>query len=205
MSMSFLQIEKERVEDQRAVEAMVREAFWDTYSPGASEHAILHFFRERPDFIKDLNLILKKEEEVIGQIMYATVSTQDPQLQAVSFGPVCIKKKLQGLGLGEQLIRYSLEKAKDFGFDLVFITGSYAYYEQFGFVPASGLGYFLNGERAGDFFMVKELTPGALGRGQGTVSFSPGYDLSPAQVETFDQNFQRASKTSDALSPSSYV
>lgn len=46
-------IRREKPEDYREVENLTREAFWNVYRPGCTEHYVLHQFRERPEFVSD--------------------------------------------------------------------------------------------------------------------------------------------------------
>lgn len=43
----LIRLEKEK--DWREVENLTREAFWNKYHPGCSEHYVLHQYRHRPD------------------------------------------------------------------------------------------------------------------------------------------------------------
>ncbi len=55
-------IRLERKEDCRAVENLVREAFWNVYRPGCSEHLVIHVLRDDPAFVKELDFVMEKEE-----------------------------------------------------------------------------------------------------------------------------------------------
>lgn len=48
-------IRKEEEKDYFIVENLTREAFWNVYHPGATEHLVLHNARSKDDFIKDLD------------------------------------------------------------------------------------------------------------------------------------------------------
>ena len=48
-------IRLEKKEDYRAVENLVREAFWNVYRPGCSEHYVIHVLRDDPAFVKELD------------------------------------------------------------------------------------------------------------------------------------------------------
>lgn len=48
-----MNIRIEQPKDYREVENLTREAFWNTYRPGCTEHYVLHKYRENPDFIPD--------------------------------------------------------------------------------------------------------------------------------------------------------
>ena len=45
-----LLVRQERPEDYSQTEALVREAFWNRYAPGCSEHYLLRLLRQSIDF-----------------------------------------------------------------------------------------------------------------------------------------------------------
>ena len=45
-----MNIRQEQPSDYREVENLTREAFWNIYRPGCTEHFVLNRFRENPDF-----------------------------------------------------------------------------------------------------------------------------------------------------------
>lgn len=54
-------IRPERKEDERAVEELIRESFWNVYRPGCSEHYVMHVLRDDPDFVKELDFVMEKD------------------------------------------------------------------------------------------------------------------------------------------------
>ena len=63
-------IRLERKEDRRAVENLVRESFWNVYRPGCSEHYVIHVLRDDPAFVKELDLVMEQDGNLIGQNMF---------------------------------------------------------------------------------------------------------------------------------------
>ena len=59
--MKNLTIRLETEKDYRAVEELTREAFWNVYVPGASEHYYVHMMRNHPDFIPELAFVIEKD------------------------------------------------------------------------------------------------------------------------------------------------
>lgn len=53
MKMDNIIIRNEKEADYRAVENLVREAFWNVYCPGCVEHYLLHYMRDKEEFIPD--------------------------------------------------------------------------------------------------------------------------------------------------------
>ena len=67
MSITF---RREEEKDPKAVENLIRESFWDVYRPGCQEHYVIHRFRNDPAFVKDLDILMEKDGELIGQNMF---------------------------------------------------------------------------------------------------------------------------------------
>ena len=66
MSSMNLTIRNETEDDYRAVEEMVREAFWNLYVPGCSEHFVLHNLRSSVDFIPELDFVAEREGRIVA-------------------------------------------------------------------------------------------------------------------------------------------
>jgi predicted N-acetyltransferase YhbS len=187
-------IRNEEEKDYSEVENVVREAFWNVYRPGCNEHLVIHNFRTDPAFIKELDFVIEKDGEIIGSIIYsyAKLKLDDGRVKDfICFGPVGIRPDFQNAGLGQELIHYSLEKAKKLGHTAVFITGHHKYYQKLGFESASKYGIFLDNNRAGEFkfFMVKSLTEGALTGMNGILEFNDCFNPSKEETEEFDKMF----------------
>ena len=60
----------ERIEDHGEVENLVREAFWNVYRPGCSEHYVIHVLRDDPAFIRELDFVMEQNGALIGQNMF---------------------------------------------------------------------------------------------------------------------------------------
>ena len=54
-------IRQETPKDHREVENLIREAFWNVYRPGCSEHYVMHVLRDDPDFVKELDFVMEKD------------------------------------------------------------------------------------------------------------------------------------------------
>lgn len=182
-------------QDYRRTEELTREAFWNKYHPGCSEHYILHRFRENKELIPELDLVMERDDQIVGHIMYCEGTIEldtGGTCPIVVFGPVSIDPACQGLGLGVQLISYSMDKAARMGYGAVAITGSPDYYHRFGFVSGSSMGIFYDGidrTEEAPFFMVRELKAGYLQNVAGTFRDPVGYLTEEADVERFDQSF----------------
>ena len=54
-------IRLEKKEDYRATENLIREAFWNVYRPGCSEHYVMHVLRDDPAFIPELDFVMEQD------------------------------------------------------------------------------------------------------------------------------------------------
>lgn len=193
--MKKITLRTETPEDYREVENLTREAFWNVYRPGCTEHWVLHRCRSLPEFIPELSLVLELDGRIIGHIMYshARIRCDDGRsLPIMIFGPVSILPEYQKQGWGSYLIRESLTRAEDLGCGAVAITGNPAYYGRFGFSDARSFGVYYGDiprDEETPFFMVRPLRSGYLDGITGTYFDPPGYFVSDEDVETFDASF----------------
>ena len=61
-------IRPEKEEEYREVENLVREAFWNVYRPGCSEHYVIHVLRDDPAFVKELDFVMVLNEQENGPV-----------------------------------------------------------------------------------------------------------------------------------------
>ena len=64
-----IQIRLEQPEDYREAEQVMREAFWNCYSPGCTEHYLLHVMRESPNFLPELDFVAVADGKIIGSVV----------------------------------------------------------------------------------------------------------------------------------------
>ena len=188
-------IRQERKEDERAVEELIRESFWNVYRPGCSEHYVMHVLRDDPDFVKELDFVMEKDGRLIGQniFMRAVINGDDGKdVPVLSMGPICIANDLKRKGCGKKLLDYSLEKAAEMGFGAVLFEGNIDFYGKSGFSYARefGIRYHDLPEDADDsFFLCRELIPGYLDDVTGVYQTPKGYYVDDGDVEAFDRDF----------------
>ncbi len=188
-------IRNETPADYRAVEHLTREAFWNVYHPGCTEHYVLHTYRERPDFVRELDLVMEKDGKIIGHIMYvrAKIDADDGrEIPVMTFGPISIDPAYQKQGYGMQLLRYSMEKARQLGAGALCIEGNIGFYGKAGFVVASTKGIHYSSEPRDQevpYFLLCELVPGFLDGVTGVYHTPQGYFIDEAEAEEFDRQF----------------
>ena len=188
-------IRLERKEDHAKVENLVREAFWNVYRPGCLEHYVLHQMRDAEDFVPELNFVLEKDDEIIGQNVFAKAKiTADDgrEIPVMTMGPICIAPEYKRQGYGKILLDYSLEKAAEFGAGALCFEGNIDFYGKSGFTFASEFGIRYHGLPEGEdasFFLCKELIPGYLDGITGEYATPQIYFVDEAEADVFDQRF----------------
>ena len=188
-------IRRETPADYTAVEHLTREAFWNVYRPGCLEHFVVHVLRRDPDFVPELDLVLEREGEIIGHVLYMRakiVADDGREIPVMTFGPISIRPDLQRQGLGKYLLDYSMERAEELGAGALCIEGNIDFYSKSGFVVAGTKGIRYHGEPEQEmvpYALLRELRPGFL-RGVTGVYHTPGgYYVDEAAAEEFDRNF----------------
>ena len=193
-------IRLERKEEEREVETLVREAFWNVYRPGRLEHYVLNQMRNNPDFIPELNFVLEKDGKIIGQNVFvrAVIKADDGREIPISeMGPSCIAPELKRQGYGKFLLDYTLERAKEFGVKALCFEGNIDFYGKSGFDYASQFGVRYHGLPEGadaSFFLCKELEKGYLDGVTGEYAPPQCYFVDEKEAEEFDKEFSPKEK-----------
>lgn len=194
----FMELRLERETDYGEVEQLTREAFWDVYHPGATEHLVLHQLRKASSFLPELDYVAVDGGRIVGNIVYSRMYRDgEPAGDMIAFGPVSVLPDMQGRGIGKRLISETLTRAKALGFGAVMITGNPGYYHKFGFEPAGRCGLSLSGmspQEDAPFFMVKELCEGVLKERGGAYAFDPCFDVSETELQEFEKMFPPKTK-----------
>ncbi len=188
-------IRLERKEEQREVENLVRESFWNVYRPGCLEHYVLNQLRNDKAFVPELDFVMEKDGKIIGQNMFmkAIIKADDGRdIPIVTMGPICIANELKRQGYGKNLLDYSLEKATEMGFGAICFEGNINFYGKSGFTYASDFGIRYHGLPEGEdasFFLCKELIPGYFAGITGEYATPQGYFVNEDEAEEFDKQF----------------
>jgi predicted N-acetyltransferase YhbS len=200
MNRNDYNIRLEKKEDYRAVEALVREAFWNVYRPGCSEHYVIHMLRDDPAFVKELDFVMELDGKLIGQNMFmkTVVNADDGRVISVlTMGPICVTPELKRRGYGKALLDYSLAKAAELGYGAVLFEGNIGFYGKSGFDYSRKFGiryHDLPEEADSSFFLCKELMPGYLDGVTGVYQTPQGYYVNDSDVEEFDKGFPHKEK-----------
>ena len=187
-------IRKERKEDYKKTENLVREAFWNVYRPGCFEHLVINKMRNDDCFIPELDYVIEEDGEIVAQIVWAkaTVKEGDRCHTVAIFGPLSVLPTYQGRGYARKLIESTCDMAKQMGYAMVLITGNPDLYHRFGFDSADKYGITYEGvpdDMETPFFMCKVLDEQKAQAVKGIYSDPAVYMVEESEVDEFDKSF----------------
>lgn len=185
-------IRREKTTDHRIVEEVTREAFWNLYSPGCTEHYLVHILRDHPDFIKEMDFVAEFNEKVIGNIMYTksfVIDEEENKIDTITFGPVTVLPEYQRKGVGSALINHTKEIAVKNGSNAIIILGNPHNYCKYGFrnsrdyMISNSEGRYPYGQ------LVLELKEGVFEGRKWKYYYSSAYHIDPKKADEFDVQF----------------
>lgn len=185
-------IRLEGPDDQRRVEEMTRDAFWNIHVPGCDEHLLVNKLRKCDAFLPELGFVAVINDKIVGNIMYsyATV-TEDSghEHEVLTFGPLSVDPDFQKQGIGSALIIHSLSKVREMGFKAVIIFGHPAYYQRFGFQVAKVYGIMTSWGRYMAANMAIPLYEGALDGITGKFTEASVFEQNAEELKEFEKTF----------------
>ena len=139
----MLEIREERLSEYRETENVVREAFWNVYSPGCDDHYLVHQIRKSPAFIPELSLVALDNGRIIGYVtnLKSYIEGDDgKRYEVLSLGPIAVLPEYQRTGIGARLISKVKEIARKLNYRAILLCGNPAFYTKQGFESAEKYG-----------------------------------------------------------------
>ncbi len=165
--MTKLIIRPETLADFAAIETVTGAAFRDAPHTSHNEQFILAALRDAGAL--SVSLVAEQGGSLLGHVAVSPVSISDGTSGWFGIGPVSVIPRLQGRGIGSQLMREALGRLAEQGAAGCVVLGDPSYYQRFGFKPEARL--VLPGVPS-EYFM-------ALSFGQvvpaGTVTYHPAF------------------------------
>jgi putative acetyltransferase len=165
-----LTIRCEQPADHAAIRELITAAF-----QRADEAVLVDHLRSNGECI--IALVAVDRGEIVGHVLFSKMAAP---FRALGLGPVSVKRDRQRLGIGSELIREGLNRAKQAGWQGVFVVGDSKYYTRFGFDPAAASSF--KSRWSGPHLMALPLGV-ELPVSQGTVEYATAYDsVNPTPV-----------------------
>ena len=129
-----IQIRPEEAKDFDIVSSLIYEAFL-SISEAPTEASLVEKLRQSLSYVPELCLVAIQYEEVQVHIFYtrlqAEVNSNSSKLLALA--QVSVLPNQQNKGIGSALIKASISKARELGYDAIILVGHEDYYPRFGF------------------------------------------------------------------------
>lgn len=188
--MENISIRQERPREYKAVESLTRTAFWNVYTPGCSEHYLLHHLRSHPDFLPQLSLTAHVDGQLAGHIAFTKAYIQEGQNRrpVLCCGPLSVLPQFQRQGIGSALLNHALQQAAKEGFPAVCLYGDPHYYRKWGFQSSEVYDIRTEDNCYAVCLLVKGLRPGILPTLHGCFH-APAYEMDLSGLPEFDKAF----------------
>lgn len=92
---------------------------------------------------RDLSFVAERDGRVVGHVCFTRgwLDAPDRLVEVLVLSPLSVHPEVQGMGVGQALVRRSLELLSDRPEPLVFLEGSPTYYGRLGFGPGADRGF----------------------------------------------------------------
>ena len=143
-----------------------------------NEARLVDELRTSSGFIPELSLVACEDGEIVGHILFSpiTVEKDNRSFSALSLAPMAVRPNFQRQGIGSELVREGLRRARSLGHRVVVVVGHPEYYPRFGFSSARAKGLEAPFPVPDEAFMVLELSDGALNGVAGAVKYPSAFD-----------------------------
>lgn len=136
------------------------------------ESKLIEKIRKGKNFIPELSIVAEIDNRIVGHILFSKIKIiGDSGYESLALAPMAVIPEFQRRGIGSDLIKNGLDKAKKLGFDSIIVLGHKEYYPKFGFQRASKWGIKCPFEVLDEVFMAIELTEKALEGKAGIVEY----------------------------------
>lgn len=180
-------------EEYFETENLIREAFFNHFSPACMEHYLIHIMREKCEaLVPELDIVALEGEHIIGNTvcLKSYISGDDGnRYEVLSLGPIGVLPEYQKKGIGGMMLERTKEIAGELGFRAILLCGDPDYYTHQGFVPAETFGIRNAENMYADALHACELYEGALTEAIGRYFEDDIYNVDETLAKEYDQHF----------------
>lgn len=167
------------VNDYKAVEKLIVEAFSGSEYGYQNEAELVEKIRAEDTYLKELELVEVIEGKMVGHALLSQAVIQNETKEVINKGlvlaPLSVLPTHQGKGIGKRLIKASEEKVAN-QYSFISILGSPSYYSRFGYEEAAHFGIKAPFEVPSEYFLIKEMTKDGLESSQGILVYNAAFD-----------------------------
>lgn len=168
-------IRPEQPAEFTALYEFIKTAFSTAKLADGDEQEFANRLRTREDYLPKLALVAEEQGKIIGHIMltrYRATADNGASVEVLLVAPLAVAAEYRSKGVGAALMNEALRRAKELGYAAALLIGDPAYYGRFGFRQSTCLGI-RNTDGIPDVYVqALELTPGALGKTEATITFA---------------------------------
>lgn len=128
-----------------------------------------HQLRIGREPIKDLSLVAFKDDVLVGTVRLWSI-TAGTGGDALLLGPLAIEPELQGLGLGQRMLKDVISRAKAAKYGAIILVGDALYYERSGFSSKPTWHLRMPGRYDQNRLLGYELVEGYLDGAEGVIT-----------------------------------
>ena len=169
-----MEIRKETRNDYSDVYNLNKVAFEED-----EEAKLVDLLRKSSAFIPELSIVAIIENNIVGHILFTKIKIIDDkgnENESLALAPMAVSPKYQKSGIGGQLIKNGLDKAREMNFKSVIVLGHDKYYPKFGFEPTTKWGITSPYDVPPNVFMGLELVDNGLKNVSGIVQYPQEFD-----------------------------
>ncbi|HLV45584.1 MAG TPA: N-acetyltransferase [Flavobacterium sp.] len=144
-----------------------------------NEANLVELLRQSNAFDPELSLVATLGNKIVGHILFTKiriVNDDKIEIESLALAPMAVKPEFQHKGIGGQLIKHGLDKARELQYKSVIVLGHENYYPKFGFVPADKWKIKPPYDVPTNVFMALELVTDGLKNTNGIVKYPKEFE-----------------------------
>lgn len=161
----------ETAQDIRAIDVVNLSAF-----EGDTEAQLVSTVRESPGFVPELSLVAEFNGRIVGHVLLSKVRYVHPQQEhtVLALAPMSVVPSQSHRGIGAELLRAAIQRARDLEFPAIVVVGQPEYYLRFGFEAGRNWQLQCVPPVSMELLTVMDLVKGTLRPG-GQVIYPPAF------------------------------
>ena len=172
-----MKVRKIKNEEYVYIDEFVYEVFKNThYTDGILERELVREIRESKYYIPELDLVAEEDGKILGHFIISKfpISNQYAN-EMLILSPVSVAIDKQRHGIGKQMLKEGIAKAKEMGYKGMIVEGNPAFYNKLGFINSTKFKIYASEKNlppSEEYLMAMELYEGGLKDISGEVDYS---------------------------------